>query len=103
MTTMRIHLLLIVLQAFIITSCGQKAVAIPSEFVETVPPTVGSDEWYPLNHSNNEFGVEIVDNKLNITRVREVIECELKILGGTLVGVDDGEWGGQLTFRPEDP
>ncbi len=85
-----------------ITSCGQTTVTVPKEFIETVPPKTGSDEWIQLNHSQNEFGVSISNGKLDIRKVREVHKCLLKITGGTLIGIDNGEWGGQLTFKPED-
>ena len=51
---------------------------------------------------NNEFGVKIVDGKLDIKKVKEANKCDLKITGGTLIGINRGEWGGQLTFKPED-
>lgn len=87
---------------FAITSRGQSACAIPKGFVETIAPKIGSDEWFALNHSQNEFGVSLTHNKLDVKKVREVHQCELKIEGGTLVGIDRGEWGGQLSFKPED-
>ena len=62
MTIKKIFLVLTIFQTFIITSCGQTTAVIPKEFVETIPPKAGSDEWYPLNNSNNEFGVKIIDN-----------------------------------------
>lgn len=102
MTMTRIFLSLVFLQSLVLTSCGQTTITIPKEFVETVPPKVGSENWYPLNYSQNEFGVKIIDNKLDIKKVREVNKCELKIFGGTLIGINRGEWGGQLTFKPTD-
>ena len=95
MAKKKILLLLTLLQVFIFTSCGQKTVTIPAEFVETIP-------WSPLSPSLDEFGVKIVDGKLDIKKVEEVNRCELKISGGTLLGINRGEWGGQLTFKPED-
>jgi hypothetical protein len=77
-------------------------VSIPKNFVETIPPDVGSDEWYSLNRSNNEFGVSIINGKLKIKKVREAYKCELKITGGMLIGINRGEWGGQLSFKPAD-
>jgi hypothetical protein len=102
MTSKRIFLALTFLTLFALTSCGQTTVNIPKEFVETVPPKAGSNEWYALNYSNNEFGVDIIDGKLDIKKVNEVNKCELKIAGGTLIGINNGEWGGQLTFKPTD-
>ena len=87
---------------FAITSCGQTTVTIPKGFVETVPPNSGSNKWFPLNYSQNEFGVSITKGKLAIKKVREINKCDLKITGGTLIGMNNGEWGGQLTFKPED-
>jgi hypothetical protein len=94
--------ILTLLTFFSLTSCGQTQVYIPKEFVETVPPKAGSSEWYPLNHSRNEFAVKIIDGKLEIEKVDEVNESELNISNGRLVGVDRGEWGGTLTFVPTD-
>lgn len=102
MTLKRIFITLAFPTLFAISSCGQTTVTIPKEFVETVPPKAGSDEWYPLNYSDNEFGVKIIDGKLDIKKVNEVNKCELKIPGGTLIGINRGEWGGQLSFKPED-
>jgi len=94
--------ILTLLTFYSLTSCGQTQVFIPKEFVETVPPKVGSSEWYPLNHSRNEFAVKIIDGKLEIKKGDEVNECELNISEGKLVGVNRGEWGGTLTFMPTD-
>jgi len=87
---------------FNLTCCGQPQVFIPKKFVETVPPKPGSTEWYPLNHSSNEFAVQIIDRKLKIKLVDEVNEYELNISNGKLVGINRGEWGGTLTFVPTD-
>ena len=102
MTLKRIFIALTFPTLFAITSCGQTTVNIPKDFVETVPPKAGSDEWYPLNYSNNEFRVKIIDGKLDIKKVKEANKCDLIITGGTLIGINRGEWGGQLTFKPED-
>jgi len=101
MAMKRIFILLTLLSIFTITSCEQTA-TIPAEFVETIPPKVASDEWFLLNHSQNEFGVKIINGKLDIKKVKEVHKSELKISGGTLVGINRGEWGGQLTFKSAD-
>ncbi len=102
MTLKRIFIALIFPTLFAVTICGQTTAIIPKEFVETVPPTAGSNEWFSLNHSQNEFGVSIIEGKLDIQKVREVNKCDLKTTGGTFVGINNGEWGGQLAFKPED-
>ncbi|NMH87720.1 hypothetical protein [Flavivirga algicola] len=82
------------------TAFSQVEVDIPKSFVETEIPESSSDEWRKLNHARNEFGVEIIDNKLNIEIVKERNNTELKIDGGTLIGINRGEWGGKLSFIP---
>ena len=81
---------------------AQNKIEIPKEFKKTTPPKVWSDKWYALNNSKNEFKVEIKNAKLQITKTKERNECELKIDNGTLKGIDNGEFGGQLTFVPDD-
>ncbi len=81
---------------------GQTKIIIPANFVETEPPKVGSSEWYSLNNSRNEFGVELKNGQLKIKKVKEKNRGELKIATGRLLGVDRGEWGGTLTFIPDD-
>ena len=98
----RIILILTLLPSLTIISCGQTPFSIPGEFIKTSPPKVGSDEWYVLNGSQNEFGVSIVNGKLDIKKVNEVNKSVLKMPSGTLIGVNRGEWGGQLTFKPSD-
>jgi hypothetical protein len=87
---------------FCLFSYGQTKIIIPANFVETKPPKVGSAEWYLLNNSRNEFGVELKNGQLKIKKVKEKNRKELKIGTGTLLGVDRGEWGGTLTFIPDD-
>jgi hypothetical protein len=96
-------LLILTLLTFCKHICqGQTQVIIPNEFIETVPPKPGSDDWYLLNHSKNEFAVEFISGKLEIKKVDPVDECELKISNGKLVGINKGEWGGTLSFIPSD-
>lgn len=94
--------ILTILTLFSLTNCGQTQVVIPKEFIETIPPKAGSSEWYPLNYSQNEFSVKIIDGKLEIKKVDEINECELNISNGKLIGINRGEWCGKLTFEPTD-
>lgn len=100
MTLKKIFMALTLPTLFAITSYGQTTLTIQKDFVEIIPPKRGSEEWYPLNHSQNEFGVAITNGKLDIKKVKQMSISELKISGGHLIGVDRGEWGGQLTFKP---
>jgi len=87
-------------------SCRHKTVTIPVDFIETTPPKYGSEEWYSLNYSKNEFSVNSNNGQLEINKVGKVInkvhECELRLPNGILTGIDKGEWGGSLTFNSTD-
>lgn len=103
MTLKGILIAVILLMHLSLSRCAQSDLTIPKEFVETTLPNVVSDEWYPLNQSQNEFGVSYTNGRLDIKKVMEINKCELKIVGGTLIGINRGEWGGQLSFKPDDP
>ncbi len=74
-----------------------------TDFVETKLPKVGSDEWFELNHSRNEFKVSVTNGKINIAKAEDPIKgtfSTLEIENGQLIGSDHGEWGGKLEFIP---
>lgn len=83
-------------------ACGQPQIIIPLEFVETIPPKPESAEWFSLNYSQNEFRTEIIDRQLTISKTKEKDRCEFKLSNGTLIGINRGEFGGQLKFLPLD-
>lgn len=85
---------------FSLVGCGQTAVTVPKNFIETSPLEVGSDEWHSSNFSQYEFSVTLLNGNLDIRKVKEANKSELKLSNGTLVGINRGEWGGQLTFKP---
>lgn len=89
----------ILLSNFIV--CGQIQVDYPKEFIEIDIPEINTDEWRELNHSSNEFEVEIFDSKLNVEKFDSQRKTELKVENGKLVGINKGEWGGKLSFIPE--
>jgi len=96
------YLFFFILLTLCFASYGQNYQSIPKDFIETIPPKVESEEWYKLNNSHNEFGVKISNGKLAIEKTKENNKCSLKITDGTLVGMDGGEFGGQLIFEPDD-
>ncbi|HTB07716.1 MAG TPA: hypothetical protein VK806_12260 [Bacteroidia bacterium] len=61
-----------------------------------------TDPWYVLSLSTNEFSVANKDGKLEITKAHEVHNCELVLPYGNLFGVDNGEFGGKLSYKPAD-
>lgn len=90
----------IILLIFSLFSCKQNE--IPSNFVETLQPKSESTEWYNLNYSEDEFDVKITNGKLEIVKAVIKNTCELKISNGKLLGINHGEFGGKLTFVPDD-
>ncbi|MFC5284912.1 hypothetical protein [Pedobacter alpinus] len=70
---------------------------IPKDFVESAPSQLKKESY-----SNNKFGVEINNGKLKIKKVNDTNECGLIISNGKLIGIDRGEWGGKLSFTPND-
>lgn len=98
----RLFIILATSLIFCLPGCRQKNISVPGEFVETIPPKVGSSDWFSLNYSKNEFGVRNVNGKLEIKKVEEVNRCDFALPNGTLTAIDHGEFGGNLTFYPSD-
>lgn len=96
------RILIIIFISLSLSSCkSQIEVNIPINLVETKIPKAYSEDWYKLNDgANKEFGVSISNNKLVIEEVDERHISELKIDGGKLIGINRGEWGGKLSFVP---
>ncbi|GHU43406.1 hypothetical protein AGMMS50289_09750 [Betaproteobacteria bacterium] len=86
------RILFVVLSLFCLNSHAQTTRTVPEDFVEIAPLFSG--------HASDidNFSVQVVDNKLEVTKGR----CNLKIENGILIGTDNGEWGGELLFRPAD-
>lgn len=87
---------------FSIMSYAQLRIKVPSGFIETKPPTPYGVPWHKLNASKREYRVRDFEGALEIRRTPEKNWCLLGIAGGSLKGVDHGEFGGSLTFRPDD-
>jgi hypothetical protein len=81
------------------TSCSQDYKL--TDFVETKMPKGGSDEWFELNHSRNEFKVSVDKEVVKISKVGQGSNAFLEIDGGQLIGTDRGEWGGMIEFLPK--
>lgn len=74
-----------------------------NDFEETNPPKVFSSEWFPINHSKKEFNVSVENGELIIKDYIYTSKTEFQISGGKLVGINNGEWGGELFFLPSGP
>ena len=81
-------------------ACHERKLIIPSEFIETELPKVGSENWFLLNYSDNEFKVENENGTLRIHKTEENNTTEYDLHDGKLIGINHGEFGGQLKFIP---
>lgn len=75
-----------------------------SDFKETPISNLSKKDLQELNYSSdNEFEVVEQGGKLLINKAPRRYFSELEIDGGKLIGIDRGEWGGELLFRPKPP
>ncbi len=86
----------------VLTACGQKKIIIPANFIETPKPRTLGLEWQALNQSENEFKVENIEWNLKVSEDTGTTNTMLDISGGTLVGINKGEFGGLLKFVPDE-
>lgn len=96
----KIIYIILVFQCFNLTSCAQSE--IPKNFKEVVIPKKNSEEIRKLNYSQNEYKVKYENDKLVVENFSPDRNTELKINSGILKGFNHGEWGGKLSFQPND-
>ncbi|PQJ11210.1 hypothetical protein CJD36_005230 [Flavipsychrobacter stenotrophus] len=87
---------------FSVMSYAQLRIKVPSSFVETKPPIAYSIPWHKLNSSKREYRVRDFEGALEIRRTPSMNWNLLSIQGGLLKAIDHGEFGGSLTFTPND-
>lgn len=93
------YITLIVL-AVNLTSCAQSE--IPKNFKEIKIPKKNSEQIRKLNYSRNEYKVSFGNNKLKVEDFSSNRNSELKTNNGVIKGYNHGEWGGKLSFEPND-
>lgn len=69
------------------------------DFSEVMPPKYPTKEWLELNRAPLSFKVVIVNNVLAISKATERHQTQLDVEGGTLIGINRGEWGGVLLYK----
>ncbi len=81
-----------------------KAQNIPlADFFERPIPILGSDELYKLNNrTGQEFKVSLANGKLQIEKFVYTSNLEYSLPEGKLLGINQGEFGGGLYYRPND-
>lgn len=93
-------LIIVFFLASYLFACHERRLIVPSEFIETELPKVSSENWFLLNHSDHEFKVENDNGILRINKSKENSTTEYALNDGKLMGIDHGEFGGQLKFIP---
>lgn len=74
-----------------------------NNFTETGIPKLRSEELNDLNHRPEEFSVRLENGELKIESAgREPETIEYNLPNGKLLGIDYGEFGGGLYYKPND-
>ena len=74
-----------------------------SDFSPARIPQVNDSAWYQLSHSKNEMKVEWRDGAARISSWKYSPEVDYSLPGkGSLMGVNMGEFGGGLYYKPAD-
>ncbi|HZY39790.1 MAG TPA: hypothetical protein VFE53_24210 [Mucilaginibacter sp.] len=99
----RPNLLFLVLSVFLPLFCRAQAIS-PGDFVKIPVPKPYSADWLKFNQTLNLVPIQVnfVDSSLHITRLMETgtdIDT-FKTSNGMFLGVDRGEFGGGLCFKP---
>ena len=95
----RIILIIVFITA---ASCNRaRDVQISKQYVKTNPPKFLDAYWKHLNAAN-DCKVELRHNFLFATKYEPEDECYLEMKSGELVGIDLGEFGGELKYIPDD-
>ena len=94
-----VYVILIIL-CINLTSCAHSEV--PENFKEVKIPKENSEEIRKLNYSQNVYKVKYENHKLKVDKFIGSRNTELKINSGILKGFNHGEWGGKLSFQPND-
>ncbi|MFL9832049.1 hypothetical protein ACSV4D_13605 [Flavobacterium sp. ARAG 55.4] len=93
---------LLIIFLFSISSCFGQNYSL-NDFEECKIPEMDSKEWYDFNHSSNkEFIFTLESGKIKISKHKNEASVEYDIPNGKLIGIDMGEFGGGLYYRPKD-
>jgi hypothetical protein len=99
---MKLYSALLVLISIPLIPYGQSKISFPKDFAEAKIPQIDSGEWYLLNRTFDAYNISAGRGNLIVKKAKEVNHCGLKIPGGTLIGINDGEFGGSLYFNSLD-
>lgn len=83
---------------FSFVSFGQTKFNLKTQFEEINISKLSPNDLSKLNRSRESFEVKVSGRKLVINEKIRRNVSELKIKGGVLKGLNNGEWGGKLSF-----
>ena len=83
---------------FSFVSFGQTKFNLKTQFEEINISKFSPNDLSKLNRSRESFEVKVSGRKLVINEKIRRNVSELKIKGGVLKGLNNGEWGGKLSF-----
>ena len=73
------------------------------DFEECEIPKINSEEWFVFNHlTDKEFVFSLDSGKIQISKSKYVPYTQYDIKSGKLIGVNMGEFGGGLYYKPTD-
>lgn len=90
------------LLVFILFSCSDTSVELPDGFVEVNLTRYEKGGAYTNGFTNDEYVVENNNGNLVVSETIIRNKTELNLPSGKLIGIDEGEWGGQLNFVSTD-
>lgn len=69
-----------------------------SNFIEIDPYVAGSPQMTCASYSDDEWRVDLKDEKLTVGKPTRIDKHVLEVAGGKIIGADGGEWAGSLEF-----
>lgn len=73
------------------------------DFVECKIPELNSKEWFDFNQATDkEFVFSLDLGKIQVSKYKYVPYTEYDIASGKLIGINMGEFGGGLYYKPKD-
>src|SRR6186997_2386997 len=73
------------------------------DFEECEIPKINSKEWFALNHlTDKEFVFSLDSGKIQISKYKYLPYTQYDMKCGKLIGVNMGEFGGGLYYKPTD-
>jgi hypothetical protein len=95
-------LLFIFILLFNLSLCYSQPYSL-NDFEECAMPQINDKEWFVFNHATErEFIFSLDSGKLEISKSKYNPSIEYSITNGKLIGVNMGEFGGGLYYKPID-